>query len=67
MAHVMYRHNGRPVSLFMLPSSARTEELVDVLGHKAAIWSLDGRTFVLIARESPDLERLVERVRETVR
>jgi anti-sigma factor RsiW len=51
VAHIMYRHEGRPVSLFMLPRTARTRELVDVLGHEAAIWCVGDRTFVLIAKE----------------
>jgi anti-sigma factor RsiW len=51
IAHIMYRHQGHPVSLFMLPRSARTEELVEVVGHEAAIWCAGDRTFVLIARE----------------
>jgi anti-sigma factor RsiW len=51
IAHIMYRHDGRPVSLFMLPKSARPEELVEVLGHEAKIWCVGNRTFVLVARE----------------
>jgi anti-sigma factor RsiW len=51
IAHIMYRHQGRPVSLFMLPKTARAQELVEVLGHEAAIWCVGNRTFVLIARE----------------
>lgn len=51
IAHVMYRHDGRPVSLFMLPKSARTEQFVEVLGHEAKIWCVGNRTLVLIARE----------------
>lgn len=51
VAHIMCRHNGQPVSIFMLPQSTRAEELLDVMGHRAKIWSAGGRTFVLIARE----------------
>jgi anti-sigma factor RsiW len=59
MAHIMYRHNGNPVSIFMLPRSARAEELVEVMGHQAAIWSVGNRTFVLIAREPrEEVERM---------
>jgi anti-sigma factor RsiW len=59
VAHIMYRHQGRPVSLFMLPKTARTTELVKVLGHEAAIWCVGNRTFVLIAREPrPEIERM---------
>jgi anti-sigma factor RsiW len=51
VAHIMYRHHGNPVSVFMLPKSVRTDALVEVMGHQASIWSVGNRTFVLIARE----------------
>lgn len=55
VAHLMYRdERGRPVSIFMLPKRARPEELVEVLGYEAAIWSSGDRTFVLVTRGSPD-------------
>jgi anti-sigma factor RsiW len=50
-AHVMYLHNGTPMSLFMLPRRTRREEVVEVMGHQATIWSAGDRTFVLVARE----------------
>lgn len=59
VAHIMYTHQGRPVSLFMLPNTSRSHELVKALGHEAAIWCVGRRTFVLIARESrQDVERM---------
>ena len=68
IAHIMYRHEGRPVSLFMLPKSARTEELVEVLGHEAAIWCVGNRTFVLVAREPRrDVERMASFVQASLR
>jgi hypothetical protein len=68
IAHIMYRHEGRPVSLFMLPKTARTEELVDVLGHEAAIWCVGNRTFVLVAREPRrEVERMVSFVQASMR
>jgi len=54
IAHLMYRHNGQPVSVFMLPGATRQKGVVDVMGHEAAIWSGADRTFVLIAREPPE-------------
>jgi anti-sigma factor RsiW len=51
VAHIMYTHRGRPVSLFMLPNASRSRELVKALGHEAAVWCVGRRTFVLIARE----------------
>jgi anti-sigma factor RsiW len=59
VAHIMYRHNGRPVSLFMLPRTTKSEQLIEVLGHEAAIWSVGDRTFVLISREGrSEVERM---------
>lgn len=67
-AHIMYRHNGQPVSLFMLPRESRAEELVTVLGHQARIWSAGDRTFVLVSNESaPEMERMTALVRNTLR
>lgn len=51
VAHLMYTHHGNPVSVFMLPGTSRADELVNVLGHEAAVWTVGTRTFVLIARE----------------
>jgi anti-sigma factor RsiW len=67
IAHIMYRHEGRPVSLFMLPKSARTDELVEVLGHEAKIWCDGNRTFVLVAREPrPSVERMASFVQDAL-
>ncbi|OFW23201.1 MAG: hypothetical protein A3H97_12095 [Acidobacteria bacterium RIFCSPLOWO2_02_FULL_65_29] len=51
IAHVMYRHKGRTVSVFMLPDVSRRNEALSVLGHQAVVWSVGRRTFVLVARE----------------
>jgi len=68
VAHIMYRHNGHPVSLFMLPREAREDQLVEVFGHKCRIWSQGGRTFVLVGRESAaEIEQMTELVRTTIR
>jgi hypothetical protein len=67
IAHIMYRHNGRPVSLFMLPHTTKSEQLIDVLGHEAAVWSVGDRTFVLVAREArSEVERLASFVHRTL-
>ncbi len=59
VAHIMYRHDGHPVSLFMLPDTERAQALVEVLGHEAAIWCAKNRTFVLVSREPKrEVERL---------
>lgn len=67
IAHMMFRHNGQPVSLFMLPRSNRPEAILNVLGHECAIWSIGDRTFVLIAREDrADVERLAALVQASM-
>lgn len=64
VAHIMYRHEGHPVSVFMLPKEARKDEVFDTLGHGAAVWSEGDRTFVVIAREPrPDFDRMARFVR----
>jgi anti-sigma factor RsiW len=68
VAHIMYRHHGQPVSLFMVPGEARPDQIVEVFGHQCRIWSQGDRTFVLVARESPaELERMAALVRTTIR
>jgi hypothetical protein len=67
IAHIMYRHQGRPVSLFMLPDTERAQGLVEVLGHEAAIWCVNDRTFVLVSREpKQDVERLAAFVKSSL-
>ena len=68
IAHIMYRHQGQPVSLFMLPRTARTDELVEVLGHEAAIWCAGNRTFVLVSSEPRrEVERMASFVQASLR
>jgi anti-sigma factor RsiW len=68
VAHIMYRYQGRPVSLFMLPNTVRTEEVIKVLGHQCAIWSEGDRTFVLVAREARnDVQRIASFVHASLR
>jgi len=68
IAHIMFRQEGRPVSVFMLPKSTRPEELVEVLGHEAAIWSSGDRTFVLVTRGSRgEVQRMASYVKASLR
>ena len=68
IAHIMYRHEGRPVSLFMLPKTSRTSEIIEVLGHEAKIWCVGNRTFVLVASEpKPEVERMASFVQASLR
>jgi anti-sigma factor RsiW len=68
VAHIMYRHEGTTVSVFMLPRSHRSEEHLGLLGHQAAIWSTDDRTFVVIARKSrEELEQIASFIHDRLR
>jgi len=56
VAHVLYRHNGRPVSLFMMPGTTRPESRMSVAGHVARVWTRGDTTYVMVGSESePDL------------
>jgi hypothetical protein len=60
VAHIMYKYEGRPVSVFMLPDTERAQELFEVFGHHAVAWTSEGRSFVLVAREPEEtMERIV--------
>jgi len=50
IAHIMYRHHGLPVSIFMLPGHLLDGSVRHALGHDAVMWSDANRTFVLVAR-----------------
>ena len=52
VAHVLYRHAGRPVSLFMMPRTSRPESRVAIAGRVASIWSSGNTTYVLLGDES---------------
>jgi anti-sigma factor RsiW len=70
VAHLMYRHHNRPVSLFVLPASrhhAVPLEEVKVMGHEAVVWSANQKSYVLIGREPRvELEQLAAYVQKTI-
>lgn len=58
-AHAMYRLDGRPVSLYVIPGARRDRASADVFGHDAVIWSTQDATYVLLGREPREtLEKL---------
>lgn len=68
IAHIMYRHHGVPVSIYMLPGTERAGEFRKTFGHEAAIWSDSQRTFVLIARAPrAEVEQMVTFVQASLR
>jgi anti-sigma factor RsiW len=68
IAHIMYRHHGVPVSVYMLPGTERSGDFRKIFGHEASIWSDGHRTFVLIARAPrADVEQMVTFVQASLR
>ncbi len=53
MAHLLYTRQGRPVSLFVVPETAHREQLLEIMGHDAVVWSEGGQTYVLVGQEGP--------------
>jgi anti-sigma factor RsiW len=49
-AHLMYRLNGEPVSLFILPGLTRPAAELSLFGHDQQVWTQGGRTYMLVAR-----------------
>jgi anti-sigma factor RsiW len=48
-AHVLYRAEGQPVSLFILPGVSRPAAELSVLGHDEVVWTQGDRTYVLVS------------------
>lgn len=48
-AHVLYRVEGKPVSLFIMPGLARPAAELGILGHDAVVWTQGDRTYMLVA------------------
>jgi anti-sigma factor RsiW len=53
-AHILYRLDGRPLSLYMLPKEGRAEQSVDMFGERAHVWSRHNGTYVLVGDASAE-------------
>ena len=54
VAHILYRHGDERVSVFVLPPDTRvTEGTAVVLGYAAVAFRRSGRTYVVLAHQSP--------------
>ena len=49
-AHVLYRLDGEPVSLFIIPGLTRPAAELSLFGHEQVVWTAGDRTYMLIAR-----------------
>ena len=50
-AHLLYRVDGAPVSLFILPGLERPAEALTMFGHDEVVWTAEGRTYLLVGAE----------------
>ena len=65
MAHVLCEWRGERVSLFVVPGRSDREQILEIVGHDAVIWSRGGHTYVLVAGQGPvEISRVAEYVRE---
>jgi anti-sigma factor RsiW len=49
-AHLMYRLDGEPVSLFVVPGLTRPTAELSLFGHEQVVWTQGDRTYMLVAR-----------------
>jgi anti-sigma factor RsiW len=49
-AHLMYRLNGEPLSLFVVPGLTRPAAEFSLFGHDQFVWTSGDRTFMLVSR-----------------
>lgn len=48
-AHLLYRVNGEPVSLFIMPGLSRPAAELSLLGHDELVWTQGDRTYMLVS------------------
>ncbi len=64
IAHILYRRNGRALSLFFIPNVTRQERLLEMMGYEAVIWADGGHTYAMVGHEGqPAMEELAVYVR----
>jgi len=51
VAHILYRHDGHDLSLFVIPGHERQARAVSVIAHQAIFWSKDGTSYAVVGRE----------------
>ena len=55
-AHLLYRHGGRDLSLYVTPGETRPAETLGVLGHVERIWNANGQVYALVSGGRADAE-----------
>jgi hypothetical protein len=64
-AHLLYRVNDEPVSLFIIPGLTRPAAELSLFGHDEVVWTQGDRTYMLVARGGfrSDLSRVASYLR----
>ena len=69
VAHLLYEWQGRPLSVYVLPADViRGSAEVRRFGHDAVMWSQNGRTYVVLARDEqrPQLDGVLRYMKANV-
>jgi anti-sigma factor (TIGR02949 family) len=62
MAHILYRRQGRLLSLFVMPEPEPDRSELTVEGERTLIWKQGGRTYAVVgANSSAELQELADR------
>ena len=65
MAHVLCEWRGEPVSLYVVPDRSDGEQILEIVGHDAVIWSQNDNAYVLVVEQgSVDLGQVAQYVRQ---
>ena len=65
-APIMYRHQGKPLSLFVARDEGRQFRSLEAMGYETILWSQGNRLFVLVGQEPrQELERVAAYVKDT--
>ena len=65
MAHVLCEWRGEPVSLYVVPDRSDGEQILEIVGHDAVIWSQNDNAYVLVVEQGPvDLGQVAQYVRQ---
>jgi anti-sigma factor (TIGR02949 family) len=49
LAHALYRHRGRIVSLFIFPDDSARRANLEIMGQRELIWSQGGKSYAIVA------------------
>ena len=61
VAHALYRHGGRLVSLFIFPGRRQPRRAnLEIMGQRELIWSQGGRSYAVVGRRRRRADRFVD-------